>query len=202
MSFAVVSREEMMVDVFDLEPRTPVPRGSSYISSYPYLLSYFTSKEVLEPADLVRGAHMAYGWMPTILELYPEPPNLDLVGGAQLLTRAKHDGALSDADLCSLASLINNSLVGASKLLHFVAPTQFAIWDSKIYAFVFEEKPHSHRVQKVANYRHCLNRLVQLQNDPRFDTFHESVNAKVGYDVSSLRALELVMFLNAPVFAA
>jgi hypothetical protein len=191
-----------MVDVFDREPRTSMPRGSSYILSYPHLLSYFTSKEVIEPADLVRGAHMAYGWMPTILELYLEPPNLGLVGGSQSLTRAKRDGALSDRDLGSLASLINNSLVGASKLLHFVAPTQFAIWDSKIYAFDFEEKPHSHRVQKVANYRHYLNRLAQLQKDPRFDRFHESVNAKVGYDVSSLRALELVMFLNAPVFAA
>jgi hypothetical protein len=189
-----------MTDVFDLEPSTLVPRRSSYILSYPYLLSYFTSKRVVDPADLVRGAHMAYGWMPTILELYPEPPNLDLAAGAELLTRARRHGALSDEELGSLASLINNSLVGASKLLHFVAPSQFAIWDSRIYAFVFGEKPHNHRVQKIASYRTYLSQLAHLKDDPRFDSFHESVNAKVGYTVSSLRALELVMFLNAPVF--
>jgi hypothetical protein len=185
---------------FDLEPHTRVLRHDSYIVSYPHLLSYFAPKDTFDAADLVRGAHMAYGWMPTIVELYPGPPNIDLDDGAQLLTRAKRDGTLSDKEIESLASLVNNSLVGASKLLHFVAPTQFAIWDSKIYAFTFEEKPHNYRVNQVKKYRHYLDTLARLQGDQRFNAFHGSVNGKVGYDVSPLRALELVMFLNASVF--
>ena len=33
--------------------------------------------------------------------------------------------------------------------------------------------------------------------DPRFPNFHETVNQKVGYPVSPLRALELVLFQNS-----
>jgi hypothetical protein len=189
-----------MTDVFDLEPNTRVLQDDSYILSYPHILSYFTGKKTFDSADMVCGAHMVYGWMPTVLELYPEPPNRDLAVGAAILTKAKNTGVLSDQEIASLAALVNNSLVGASKLLHFVAPDHFAIWDSKIYAFVLHKKPHNYRVNDVANYRRYLSLLAGIRSDSRFDAFHESVNRKIGYDVSPLRAIELVMFLNAPIF--
>lgn len=143
---------------------------------------------------------MAYGWMPTVLDLYPEAPNIDLATGARLLSQAKSAGSLTDNEVEQLARLINNSLVGASKLLHFVSPQHFPIWDSKIYAFVFQEKPHNYRVSQVSKYRQYLAQLGQLRKGSRFESFHASVNQKVGYEVSEIRALELVMFLNAPVF--
>ncbi len=189
-----------MTDVFDLEPNTRVFQDDSYILSYPHILGYFTGKKTFDSADMVRGAHMVYGWMPTVLELYPEPPNRDLAAGAGILAKAKDTGVLSDEEIASLAALVNNSLVGASKLLHFVAPDHFAIWDSKIYAFVFHKKPHNYRVNEVANYRRYHSLLASIRSDPRFDAFHESVNGKIGYEVSPLRAIELVMFLNAPIF--
>ena len=189
-----------MTDVFDLEPRTCVLQDDSYILSYPHILTYFSGKTTFDAADLVRGAHMVYGWMPTVLELHPEPPDRDLATGTAILTQAKATGVLSDQEIASLCALVNNSLVGASKLLHFVAPNHFAIWDSKIYAFVFQKKPHNYRVKEVANYRRYLSMLSGIRSDSRFDAFHESVNAKMGYDVSPLRAIEVVMFLNAPVF--
>lgn len=188
-----------MVDVFQLEPHTRVLQDDSYIQAYPHILSYFSAKATFDAADMVRGAHMVYGWMPTVLELYPKLPNPDIAAGAALLTKAKDTRALSDQEIASLAALVNNSLVGASKLLHFVAPDQFAIWDSKIYAFVFEKKPYNYRVNEVPSYRTYLGMLSRIRDDSRFSAFHDSVNRKVGYKVSPLRAIELVMFLNAPV---
>jgi len=44
----------------------------------------------------------------------------------------------------------------------------FPICDSKIYAFVFNEKPHNYRVSQVSKYRHYLAQLGQLRNDSRF----------------------------------
>jgi len=189
-----------MPDIFALEPNTTIMQDDSYILSYPHLLSYFASKQIFAIEDVVRGAHMAYGWMPTVLDIYPEMPNIDLATGADLLNKAKRTGALTDTEVEQLARLVNNSLVGASKLLHFVSPQHFPIWDSKIYAFVFQEKPHNYRVSQVSKYRKYLALLGQLQNDTHFTSFHSSVNRKVGYQVSEFRALELVMFLNAPVF--
>ena len=184
-----------MTDIFALEPHTQILQ-TSYILSYPHLLSYF-GKDVFDAVDIVRGTHMVYGWMPTVLEFYPGT-NLGFDRAAELLTQARRSGTLSDRDLTALQGLINNSLVGVSKLLHFVAPTHFAMWDSKIYTFVFEEQPHNYRVNKVEKYCDYLKKLTELQSHSRFARFHDSVNAKVGYEVSKLHALELVMFLNAP----
>ncbi len=187
--------------IFDLEPETRIERSGSYVLSYPYLLSYFEERDPIEAADLARGAHMAYGWMPTVLELRPGPPGIDLAGGTELLTRARRDGALTNDEIGALAGLINNSLVGASKLLHFVAPESFAIWDSRIYRFLFGRAPHPYRLGSVERYREYLDTLAQLHTDPRFPEFHRSVNEKLGYPVSTLRAIELIMFLNAPPVA-
>jgi hypothetical protein len=77
--------------------------------------------------------------------------------------------------------------------------TTFAIWDSKIYAFIFQKRPHNYRVNEVGNYRRYQSVLSTIRRDSRFEAFHASVNTKIGYGVSPLRAIELVMFLNAPV---
>src|SRR5438270_272252 len=115
-----------MRDVFVLEPTTKILSDDPYITSYPHLLDYFSVKDSIEPGDVVCGAHMAYGWMPTILELYPEPGAIDLHAAAALLTKAKRTGVLAEEEIKALSGLVNNSLVGASKLLHFVAPATFA----------------------------------------------------------------------------
>lgn len=186
-----------MQDVFSLEPKTTIPQDASYIISYPHLIGYFSAKSSFSAADLVAGAHMAYGWMPTILDLYPQKSLLSFEAGAELLTKAKQTGTLDDAGMQSLAALVNNSLVGASKLLHFVAPGYFAIWDSRVYSFLHADRPYTTRVNNVSTYRAYLRTLEVLKQDSRFPAFHSSINQKVGYEVSALRALELVMFIGA-----
>jgi hypothetical protein len=189
-----------MPDVFELELTTNISKDDSYLLSYPYLLNYFAVKPSITPQEVVCGAHMAYGWMPTILDLYTKKPNIDLSIAAGLLNTVKVTGTLADAQIEQLACLINNSLVGASKLLHFIAPNNFAIWDSKVYAFVYQEKAYNHRVNNVSKYRHYLGLLIRHKQDSRFSGFHASVINKIGYEVSPFRALELIMYLNAPTF--
>lgn len=188
-----------MTDIFALETETLIDRKSSYILSYPYLLSYFSSKQLIAAEDVVCGAHMVYGWMPTVLDLYPHSPNISLAEGADILNKAKNSGVLSDCEIEQLACLVNNSLVGASKLLHFVAPDFFPIWDSKIYTYLFRNKPYGYRIGDVSNYRLYLSRLDELRRDSRFGLFHDSVSNKVGYPISEIRALEVIMFHNSPV---
>ena len=97
-----------------------------------------------------------------------------------------------------ISTVINHSIVGASKLLHFANPGKFAIWDSKIYTFVHEKKPHEYRVKNIDTYREYLALVEGIRQAHGFDLFYKKVNNKIGYDVSALRAIELVMFLNAP----
>jgi hypothetical protein len=142
-----------MKDIFKLEPNTNIPRDDTYIVSYPYILAHFQNIDEFSDRDFVCGAHIIYGWMPTVLGLNPGKLPINLQRGAELLTQAKRTGRLTDLDIEQLAGLVNNSLVGASKLLHFTAPNEFAIWDSKIYAFVFEEKPYNHGVNQAGRIR-------------------------------------------------
>jgi hypothetical protein len=139
------------------------------------------------------AAHAVYGWMPTILELAIEDEN-DLKRAASALNRAREE-FFRDEDLEHLVRVVNNSLVGASKLLHFTSPERFAIWDSKVYRFVFNKKPHHYRLNDIedfAKYHDVLRRLAQ--DEEQFSFLRSEVIAKVGYDVTPLRALELVMF--------
>ena len=187
-----------MQDVFLLESTTKINPNDSYIVSYPYFLDYFSKKEMYVVEDVVCGAHMVYGWMPTILDLYLGPGKLTLGEAAEILSALKRSGEVSDYNLEKLAGLINNSLVGTSKLLHFIAPENHAIWDSRVYSFVYEERPYNDRVNQVLKYRKYLDILKELQRDQRFNQFHSLMNKKIGYEVSPLRALEIVMYLNAP----
>jgi hypothetical protein len=134
-----------MKDVFKLEQRTRISLENSYIIAYPYILVHFQSLNDFTERDFVCGAHIVYGWMPTVLDLNPAKSSINFRRGGELLTQARRDGNLSDTEIQQLAGLVNRSLVGVSKLLHFTAPNAFAIWDSKIYSFVFEERPHNFR---------------------------------------------------------
>ncbi len=172
-----------MPDIFALEQSTTISKNDSYLLSYPHLLNYFAAKSSFSAEDLVCGAHMVYGWMPTILDLYAHKPNIDLTEAACIMNTAKSSGILTDNQIIQLGKLVNNSLVGASKLLHFISPEHFAIWDSKVYAYIFREKAHNYRVNDVSKYRHYMRHLDNYQQDDRFSSFHSSVNSKVGYDL-------------------
>lgn len=102
----------MLDQIFALEPAIPVPQQNSYIESYPYLCAHFGTKTVLEPSDVVLGAHMVYDWMPTVLGLDTAAVRgCTLQQAAALLTAAKQRD-LDKAELLSLKGMINNSIVG------------------------------------------------------------------------------------------
>jgi hypothetical protein len=184
-----------MQHIFDLEPGIAIPAANSYILSYPHLVSYFASRPAITPDEVVQGAHMVYGWMPTVLELdMAAAKGASLQRIATLLGLAR-EGDLDGRQLGELKGMVNNSIVGASKLLHFVAPDRYPIWDSRIYEFCNGKAGHAYQVNKVDAYLNYRAALLALADDPRCAAFHASVNAKVGYAVSRLRALELMMFL-------
>jgi hypothetical protein len=185
-----------MKNIFQLESETRIPK-TSYIISYPHMISYFRSLDEITVPNFVCGAHMIYGWMPTILDLYPDNSESGLVDGAKILTEAQRGTNVTDEQIRILASLVNNSLIGASKLLHFVNPNSYPIWDSKIYRFFFEERAHEYRVKKIEKFREYQSYVLNIVSDPHFKQFHESINNKVGYKVTPVRAIELVMFLNS-----
>src|SRR5207253_10303605 len=136
---------------------------------------------------VVRAAHMVYGWMPTALDLYCTKGEEDLMSAAKILSAAKQGSVLGSAELQTLAGLVNRTLVGASKLLHFAAPARLPIWDSKVYRFVHEKRSHHFRLNSVTSYLEYIDVVTGLIASGSFDSFHRSIQTKLGYNVSPVR---------------
>jgi hypothetical protein len=187
----------LAAQVFEMETSISIPDKQSYILSYPHMLGFFSSKSVLTESDIVVGSHMVYGWMPTIIDIYYANGRISLAESLPLFNSAKQGKMVSKTDLDRLKCLINNSLVGLSKLLHFISPSTYPIWDSKIYFFLHRQKPYQYQIGDPSRYLHYVDVVKGISEAPGFHEFHRSVNRKIGYDVSPCRAIELVMFIGS-----
>jgi len=163
--------------------------NSSYIKSYPEFIEFFKSKDKITEHDLIISSHFVYGWMPTIINLKLDNTNHVL----ELLNQAKKGRLLKKAELETLKKAINNSMVGASKLLHFINPKIYAIWDSRIYRYLTEKKS-AYGIGKVDLYLEYLGGLEKIAYTTGFGEIQNKISNTVGYQISANRAIELVMF--------
>ncbi len=137
---------------------------------------------------------MAYGWMPIILKLRNVSENMDTA--VALLNAARHEDTLGVAELTILKHLVNNSMVGPSKLLHFINPHSYAIWDRRVCRYLNAEGPPYYHVDSPDSYVAYLKLCKEISQDSRFPPIHASMNGKIGYAVTAFRALELIMFMS------
>jgi hypothetical protein len=171
--------------------RVPEQRDNPFTLAYFTFLDYFHTLDQIAPEHVIIGANFTYGWMPTMLRLR----STDIAPSAAALNRAKAGERLTDTETQTLISLINNSIVGVSKLLHFVNPQQYAIWDSRVATFYAPHLAYDH-FQRPSTYRAYLDQCISLSNQPGFPELHRAVAQKVGRPITALRAIELIMYEN------
>lgn len=163
-----------------------------YNKSYFHFVDYFSRKDSLNEQDLIIGANFTYGWMPTILNFKTDKFSAAL----SALNDAKKPERITDDQLLILKELINNSLVGVSKLLHFVNPEVYAIWDSRVCNFI-TGKRHKQKVENLKLYWSYLDLCKRVASHPEFDDVHRKFESKVGYKISPLRTVEQIMFISS-----
>jgi hypothetical protein len=84
--------------------------------------------------DLLKVAGLAYSWMPTMLDFY-FPADYDFTGLLRLVKKCKNQVITDDEKrtlVSELASNINHSVVGASKVLHIICPEFVPFTDSRV----------------------------------------------------------------------
>lgn len=171
------------------------PEKDMYVEMYKYYVDFFKEKEELTNSDVIIGAGLTYSWMPTILKRL-NLSNIDQV--TIILNNVKQGVVISDDDLLLLKEFCNNSLVGASKLLHFINPKQYAIWDSRVFKFLnTNEGAHKYKLEKVNVYREYLSYLNNLKATTQLYQLVTELKSKINYPISDFRALELLFFLGA-----
>ena len=174
-----------------------------YNLSYQAFLRYFEQKPVLVLDDLIIGANFVYGWMPTILDFYHNGKDLNVALAAiNKAKKAKKHQDLTDSDLELLKSIVNNSFVGVSKLLHCINPVVFAIWDSRVHRFLDEACGSNRKTRDTNNLNNfrayhylldeleCINGVVQID----FSNIDSCIINGSG-KFTTRRKIELRMFL-------
>ena len=167
----------------------------NYLLSYPYFLNYFQNLESINLENLVIGISFTYSWMPTILKALNLKNTEEVLF---ILNEVKKGKLIDEQQLTTLKTTFNNSLVGTSKLLHFINPKQYAIWDSRVFRFLNNVEPHKYRLEKPRAYIEYLKLIEELKNEKAFTAFFELMKQKVGYDITEYRALELAFFKVTP----
>lgn len=184
-----LERDQFFKDANDLN----MDKGDSYLFAYPHFLHFFEHKPTLTEQDLVIGIHFTYGWMPTIFKF----GDTDTISSAlEILNRAKANKPITVDDLQILKTLFKNSLVGTSKLLHFINPQAFAIWDSRVFRYLTQQYPTNEKMGNCAAYLEYLDFCKALIADQRFAACRTELEVQIGYAISAMRTVELVMFMK------
>lgn len=189
-------------------------KGDPYCAVYPEMLAFFATfggtPGGITWREALAGLHVVYGWMPTIPDLQRVVDLNPTTRAAVLKTLDNARGWLalcpSDAAriLLEVQNFTNNSLVGASKLLHFLNPQVFPIWDSRVAkrflrTFGRPTQPRMRDIRIWTRYYAEVHRWVKDASILAQLSEIRALSSNLAI-VSPIRLAELVLFHPAPVY--
>ena len=172
---------------------------STYNFSYPYLLNYFDRiKKDSTSQWLICGSSMVYSWMPTILNFNFEQGRIDHATNSlkeikKLVNNKPFDFNRFEPLLNPIVTVINNSIVGVSKFLHFSYPEIFPIWDSRVERAFSGVANNYQRTNNLDNYIAYLYLLHDVKNE-EFSLIKENKEIFEKYD-DKIRKIEYALFI-------
>lgn len=190
MKLDEIKKQEFIDKIFTIAKNYRIEQNEYfYKNSYPYFIDYFKNIDKIKIEHFVIGLSFTYSWMPTIPKKSNFSNNDEVL---EILNKAKlSKSLLSEYELGKLQIACNNSLIGVSKLLHFINPYKYAIWDRKVTRFLNNGNTfYKYNAQQYLAY---LKFLDELKDEILFKKIFETMKQEVG-DVSEYRALELIFF--------
>ncbi len=195
--FSALSRVEQAQTIQRATSKLKVPGNDRYLHHYPLLLKGIADLLPLDISRLSLAGSAVFSWMPTQM-------NLDYRGLKESLNVINNlsDQPLSQKSLELLASTFatirGRSVVAASKVLHFIYPREFPIFDRIIAQKIGMAPNGGEAAASYLNYREVLSDL--LQNDDVVSACNEVRHrlSASGYfhEISDMRAVELVLFIS------
>lgn len=164
----------------------------TYDVSYLEFLKYFNDLTTITKHNLVVSINFTYGWMPTIFDFRSD----QFIEAIEILNHAKNGVIPTAEQLQLLKGLFNKSLVGTTKLLHFINPDKFPIWDSRVYRYLTGKEAYNHRIGNCEVYLKYLTFCDFITQRKEYEKAHNSICDKLGYPMTKLRTAELIMYLN------
>ena len=159
---------------------------------YPAYVRYFSNINEINKDNLIIGFGTSYSLMPTIGDIR----NDNFVQCLKVLNKVKNGLLPTDSDWLELSSFTNNSVVGASKLLHFVNPSLIPIFDSRVYKYLTNKKNIPTIIKQIKFLQEYINFCYQITQGLNFNKVHQRFNKMVGYDLTPFRVCEFIMYIK------
>lgn len=179
--------EEILEDSLNLNMDD---RLESDIFSYFQFLEFFKNRTLISLHDFTIAAYFSYGWMPTILSLDFINKDEDCKNIVEYMNMVKEGKILNETQLETMKRVVNNSIIGVSKLLHFANPSVYPIWDSRV-ANYFGIKS-ANKVKLYIEYQKFCRSL----DKEKVSKIHSNVVERIASfkEATELRTLEFVFF--------
>ena len=170
-----------------------------YSEAYLSLARLFPNIQKTNWDGAVAALHIVYGWMPTIpkLKTYQHWNATDKSRLVNILQKAKRGMSLNSDELLHLKVFSNNSIVGGSKILHFVSPKLFPIWDTRVArAFYNRKKVYAQQVNDIECYLNYREVLLSWMKNAKVSRQLSLIKGLAPFlkTVTDLRMIELVLF--------
>lgn len=172
-------------------------RAVTYLSTYPSIRAIVDGRAKIDMCVFHQLATATYGWMPRVVRINPMyvESALDAVNQALEV----QCNTVSEVDITCIGNTLH-SLVGASKVLHFVNPAVFPIWDSRIEGLRLGRKPSQNHMDNPANLSSYICNVHEILQEEKFPEFYREFQAAFErrliacnispYKVSEVRAVE------------
>ena len=189
----------LSIDFFDdlVNKLDDQPQNNQLLTTYGPMLEFAKrNKDEFDVTTLIGLAHMAYGWMPTMIQ------NITIVHNFIEWKKQIDIGFIDKPFLKEITKLTNNSIVGASKLLHFLNPEMYPIYDSRVYKTISEKEKHN-LSKDYDNYIQYTNRLRNIINDTNNLSKMSKIEEKLIHknfipaNCSKIRILEICLYASA-----
>ena len=166
------------------------------LDDFQAIIRVVARRSVLDWDEVVSIIHMVYGWMPTMLRPTVKHSESEKDRLIKVLKVVKQGGFLNSTQLSWVQRFSNRSIVGASKMLHVLNPTNYVIWDSRVAEVFMWQGVTQATYSTLERYVEYLETLREWVKNPLVvEQCSEIRKLKSELtDASDLRIIELVLF--------
>jgi len=159
---------DQAVDLLRLNRFGDSSREATFLRIYPALLVSAKAADRAVVETFLMTAAFAYGWMPGSLRVADN--RLEAAAKAFDNARAQ-EAEFSQRDVAAVAGCLQ-SLVAASKVLHFANPYIYPIWDRRIEQFRQDTPPSQYHMAQTENYVAYASDIQKVKHEQGFLGFH------------------------------
>jgi len=196
MAFAALPQSHQVAWIVNQANTVTIPVGDSYLQTYPHLLNGINSLMPLNQDRLLIAGSSIFCWMPTQSRI-----DTSLIPASLAIITNLKTHPLTKAYLLQLANTFQtirgSSVVAASKLLHFLYPDEYPIWDSRVRQNYGHTPRKDHQSDIYMSYTATVK---SLKSDLQVQTACANLNMRInaaGYpgSLTITRLIELCLFL-------